>query len=106
MSEGNGEPIFSELVKQDPDFADLVVEFVDGLSERLAEMQQTLDEGDYEALRRMAHQLKGSAGGYGYPGLTDLASVLEDRAARSAGQDCKASVEAVTEMVGRVMVKP
>ena len=64
----------------DPDFADIIAQFVSGLSEKLWSMREALDEGDFETLRRLAHQLKGAGGSYGYPTLTDSAKVLEDAA--------------------------
>ena len=35
---------------------------------------------DFEALQRLAHQLKGAGGSYGYPALTDPAKALEETA--------------------------
>ena len=53
-------PIGSDLLKEDPSFADIVVQFVEGLSNRLATMEEALNTSDFQALRVAAHQLKGS----------------------------------------------
>lgn len=34
-------------------------------------------EGLFPSLRALAHQIKGAAGGYGFPSITDLAAHLE-----------------------------
>ena len=71
-------PIGSDLVQEDPSFTDIVVRFVEGLTDRMEKMEQAIRASDFEALRVAAHQLKGSGGGYGYPSLTDKARAVED----------------------------
>jgi len=72
-------PIESEL-SDDPDFVEIINQFVSGLAEKLQSMQQALANGDFETLGRLAHQLKGAGGSYGYPALTDLSKALENTA--------------------------
>ena len=81
-------PIISELVKEDAAFTDIVLTFVEGLGNRLREMEQAVRRSDFEGLRAAAHQLKGSGGGYGYPILTDRAARLEASAKAQALQEC------------------
>lgn len=69
-------PIHSDF-ESDPDFQDLVVLFVDELGSRVDSIRQAFVEEDVAALRRIAHQLKGSAGGYGFDPIGDAASRLE-----------------------------
>ena len=69
-------PVVSELAN-DPDMAELVEMFVNELPDRTAAIQKALADQDLEALGRLAHQLKGSAGGYGFPSITDAAKALE-----------------------------
>ena len=45
-----------------------------------AEMREALADNCYDEVRRIAHQLKGAGGGYGYPGLTEAARGLENAA--------------------------
>lgn len=75
-------PIFSELAG-DPDLQELVEEFVAELPSKAAAMQQFLIEGDMDMLIRLAHQLKGSAGGYGFRVITDAAKRIEQTAQTS-----------------------
>ena len=51
--------------------------FVDELGSRVDSIRQAFVEEDVAALRRIAHQLKGSAGGYGFDPIGDAASRLE-----------------------------
>ncbi len=64
----------------DPDFVEIIDQFVAGLAEKLQSMQQALGNGDFEMLERLAHQLKGAGAGYGYSAITDPATALEESA--------------------------
>jgi HPt (histidine-containing phosphotransfer) domain-containing protein len=78
----NDEPavIHSEY-ESEPAIAEILNVFLDGLSEMLLKMRLAMMGGNGPALAALAHQLKGSGGGYGYPMLTDVAAKLE-RAAK------------------------
>ncbi len=107
MSDTNKQdPIMSELVAEDPSFADLVEEFVGGLDERLRGMRAALDGEEIDTLKSLAHQLKGAGGGHGYPALTDVSGVLEQHAKDGALEECKASIEELAALLSRVVVGP
>ena len=75
-------PITSALAG-DPYMRELVQQFVEALPKRASQMQDHLAARDIEALARLAHQLKGSAGGYGFSTITDEAARLEQIAKTS-----------------------
>jgi len=107
MSEDNlnpQEPIGSELVREDASFADIVVQFVEGLDGRLARMEEAMRAGDFEALRTAAHQLKGTGGGYGYPVLTERAKELEQFAKSRTLDECANALAELKETCERVVV--
>ncbi len=58
----------------------LLEQFVAELPERAQAIRRALEQSDFETLLRLAHQLKGSAGGYGFPTITDAARQLEEAA--------------------------
>lgn len=97
-------PIGSELMKEDPSYADIVVQFVEGLSKRLATMEEALSTSDFSALQVAAHQLKGSGGGYGYPDLTERAAELEQHAKASLVDQCGEELEELKQLCARVVV--
>ena len=53
-----------------------------------------LAAGEREAIRTMAHQLRGSGGGYGFPGITERAAAVEE-AVLAADVDGRSDVIAV-----------
>ena len=71
--------IVSKLAN-DPDMAEIVKLFVDELPGRVEAIENSLTRQDFDALVRLAHQLKGAAGGYGFPQITDAARTLEESA--------------------------
>jgi diguanylate cyclase (GGDEF)-like protein len=54
-------------------FKNVLEKFVARLPERIEEMQRLLGEKDLDNLGRAVHQLKGAAGGYGFPEITSVA---------------------------------
>lgn len=106
IGSGEVEPIGSELVREDASFADLVLEFVDGLGERLTTMEDALREANFDALRVAAHQLKGSGGGYGYPILTEKAFELEKNATAKELDACHDLVADLKALCVRVTPDP
>jgi HPt (histidine-containing phosphotransfer) domain-containing protein len=79
-------PIYSTL-GSDEDLGELVEMFVAEMPARLADMSQACAGQDWERLQRLAHQLKGSAGSYGFDDVTPLASRLEAAVRDRRGDD-------------------
>ena len=98
------DPLPSELVQEDESFADLVEEFLQGMPDRISQIQSALHEHSFEVLRKCAHQLKGSGGGYGYPALTELAAQLEQDAVAEQIDACTAQVAELEDLVSRMVV--
>ena len=82
-------PIVSTKALADEDTLPLLVEFVGKLPEKLTELQCAASGGDAQKLAALAHRLRGSAGLYGYPELSELCGDLE--------KSCKANASAPTE---------
>lgn len=69
--------IYRSDFADDPDMAEIVALFVSELPQRMAAMQAALAGNDIERLRTLAHQLKGAAGGYGFPKLGEAAALID-----------------------------
>lgn len=76
MSEKPNAPLRSEYAG-DPDMADLVRLFVEELPKRVEALESAYGSGEAEVMRRLAHQMKGAAGGYGFPSISQAAGKLE-----------------------------
>ncbi len=96
----------SMLVEEDPTFADLVKEFVDGLAGRIQNMKDAVEKGDFASLKRLAHQLKGAGGGHGYPIITETAAAIEQHAKNKDLHQCGTGVEELASIAARVVISP
>jgi signal transduction histidine kinase/CheY-like chemotaxis protein/HPt (histidine-containing phosphotransfer) domain-containing protein len=77
----------------DEDMAELVERFTTGLPAVALRLEEALEANDREAIRRTAHQLKGSAGGYGFPTITAAAGRLE-----ASARDVEAPLTVLAEV--------
>jgi HPt (histidine-containing phosphotransfer) domain-containing protein len=68
--------LLSELAG-DPGMAEIVETFVFGLSARAEAIERACSAQDVDSLRTLVHQLKGAAGSYGFPAITEAARTLE-----------------------------
>lgn len=99
------------LFAGDADMADLVSAFVAEMPGRVTALEGLWREQALEDLRRAAHQLKGSGGGYGFPVLSAAAAELEQTLnglAQGSGQrtteDLRRAYEQLTSLCRRVGV--
>jgi len=69
------DPVKALLAK--PKLAKLVEKFVTGLDDRLAAIKKAVEEEDIKQLKMLSHQLKGAAGGFGFPNISRVAADLE-----------------------------
>ena len=86
VADHDGEVFHTTLPVDDPDFCEIVVDFISRLDDQLLEMRQQLDRRDFEALADRAHWLKGAGGTVGFPQLMEPSQSLM-LAARDASFD-------------------
>jgi signal transduction histidine kinase/DNA-binding response OmpR family regulator/HPt (histidine-containing phosphotransfer) domain-containing protein len=70
------EELFSEFAA-DIDMVEIIDLFVEGLPGRMDELRTAMADGATAEVKRLAHQLKGAAGGYGFAPITTVAAELE-----------------------------
>jgi PAS domain S-box-containing protein len=71
------EEVLRSSYADNPIIAKILPEFVHGADARVETMSAALAEGRLEEVGRLAHQLKGAGGSYGYPSITEAAKALE-----------------------------
>ena len=70
-------------IRPDADVRGLVPTFLANRRKDLDAIRGAMDTGDFESVRNLGHNLRGIARGYGFDGLTDFGTQLQDAAARS-----------------------
>ncbi len=84
----------------DQDMRELIDLYVSRLPAEIARLNALLAGGDLEALRKLAHQLKGSGGGYGFPRVTELAAIVDHSINQGvAVEQVRAEVEALIRYI-------
>ena len=66
----------------DPEFQELIREYIQYLSDNLVEIKEDLNNSDYLKVQKFGHNLKGSGGGYG---LMEMSKI--EQAAKSQKLD-------------------
>lgn len=69
-------PIYSAFADED-DLGELIALFVDEIPLRIESLLEAAHDADWEGVRRLAHQLKGAGGSYGFQDVTEVAARLE-----------------------------
>ncbi len=86
----------------DAEIADLVRDFVADLPARSERIAGAARDADYDSLKRLAHQLAGAGGSYGFPSITDAARAIEDIADTNASHDALSErIETLTKLCVR-----
>ena len=101
-----GTPLVSTLPLDDPDFLEIVQEFVERLHEQLAAMSAACQQKDMDELARLAHWLKGSGGTAGFMPLTDQARELETAAKGGDWQQAEQRLADVVALAGHIVLEP
>lgn len=76
MAGHNLEPMLSAY-ENDPDMGEIVALFVAEMPDRRDDLHKAVEAGDLSKAIRIAHQLKGAAGGYGFETLGIVAAASE-----------------------------
>ncbi|MDJ0877459.1 MAG: ATP-binding protein [Halieaceae bacterium] len=98
------ESISSTLAGRGERFDSIIVAFASKLGSQLDAMDQHLANGDLEALGKLAHWLKGSAGSVGFGSFTDPATTLEQAIGQGDSALAAEQISYVREMSRRIVV--
>ena len=75
--ETSDEPILSLMLEEEPELADIILQFTERLPEIVHSIRNAYDDKEWKTFKDDAHTLKGMGGGFGYPQVTDLAAKME-----------------------------
>ncbi|MGO9115072.1 MAG: ATP-binding protein [Thermoguttaceae bacterium] len=101
-----GTALLSTLPTEDPDFREIVEEFIQRLQDQLAAMQRAVDAQDLQELAQLAHWLKGAGGTAGFPVFTQPAKRLEALLQEQQCDKIKAVVAELLQLSQRIAVSP
>lgn len=86
----------------DPDWRELLELFVDSIPEKGDRLRELFESGNFGELRTTAHQLKGSAGGYGFRDCSRLAAQVEEACQRQDVERIGRALSDLLNHMGRI----
>ena len=98
------EPIVSSLPTEDPEFREIVEEFVERMEGKLAAMKKAVAEHDHDELANLAHWLKGAGGTSGFDAFTTPAKTLEDLAKGRQLDRIPKVLDELCRLAGRIVI--
>ncbi len=95
--------VYYSTLGADPDLGEIVTMFVEEMPDRIRDMQSQFARSDWDELGRLAHQIKGAAGSYGFDQITPFAARLE-RVVRNGEPmgSIQAALNELSDACGRV----
>ena len=95
-------PIYSTLPIDEPEFAEIVAEFVSEIKNKMKAMQELLDGGEFAELAKLAHWLKGAGGTCGFNAFYEPSAALELTAKRNDAKGCGSIIEQLNGIANRL----
>ena len=83
---------------------DLIPEFLEDRKEDVETMAVACGQGDYETIRTLGHDMKGSGGGYGFDAITDIGRNLEQSAIGQSPDEVRQLLGILSTYLERVEV--
>ena len=97
-------PVISSLPTEDPEFREIVADFVVRLEQRVVEMRQAATTPDFDELAELAHWLKGAGGSVGFDAFTTPAASLQSSAEARDEKGANLYLKAIEEITSRIQV--
>ena len=102
MSDLNPERI---VVTIDPDLLEIIPDFFAYRLKDLEMISRSLKEGDFNKLRIIGHNLKGSGGGYGFDVISEIGERIEQASEIGSVEEITACAAELEDYLRRVEVR-
>ncbi len=92
------------IIKVDPEIRELIPKFLMRMKEKSSALKSAIEKRDYTVIAGLGHRIKGSAEGYGFKRLTDMAARLEMAAENNCEQDAQNIIKEIIGFLDKVEV--
>ena len=89
-------------IRVDPELASLIPGYLDNRRHDVTSLFEALDRGDYETARNLGHNMRGTGGGYGFDGITDIGGEIERAAKQGDAVLLRTHVESLSLYLARL----
>ena len=86
------------------DLQSLIPDFMQRRHDDVVKLRAALAAGDLEAVRVIGHSMKGTGGGYGFDGISEIGAAIEQAAKNAAPDAAQAATERLLDYLARVQV--
>ena len=94
------------VVIVDPDIQDLVARFLENQQKNATLVLELVNQRDFESVRRIGHNMKGTGKGYGFEIISSHGASLEHAASRSQADDVKRVANELADYLAEVRWQP
>ena len=91
-------------IRVDPELASLIPGFLQNRRQDVTMLSEAVNRSDFETARILGHSMKGSGGGYGFDGITDIGGEIELAAKHSDAVALRTHIEALSLYLARVQL--
>lgn len=91
-------------IRVDPEIATLIPGFLANRHKDITLLLDAVNRGDFETARILGHSMKGSGGGYGFDGITDIGAEIETAARHNDPDAIRSQVNALSRYLARVQI--
>lgn len=95
-------PLYSTLLDEDPEFEDIVTQFINKLPDIVFTIRHAHQTSDWEKLKEVIHNLKGMGSGFGFPPLTKLSAEIEQLYKKGEFGDILTVLDEMESIVDRI----
>lgn len=92
------------IIVPNEETVDLLPGYVERRRKELTEIGQAIEAHDFTSLATFGHNVKGTAGSYGIPGLGAFAEELHTAAVNKNNEGCRKAFEGYRDYLARVEV--
>ncbi len=86
------------------DLRSLIPNFMQRRHDDVVKLREALAAGDLEAVRVIGHSMKGTGGGYGFDGISEIGAAIEQAAKNAAPDAAQVAIERLPDYLARVQV--
>jgi hypothetical protein len=102
VSDSTGDAQEPIRIRVDPELASLIPGFLENRRHDVTSLLEAVNRGDFETARILGHSMKGSGGGYGFDGITDIGGEIELAAKHSDAVAIRTHIDALSLYLARV----
>ena len=92
------------VVRVDSELVEFIPEYLESRRNDIRSVLAALAVGDFETIRILGHTMKGSGGGYGFEGISEIGGCLEETAKARNAEGIRRCVDQLIAYLERVEV--